>query len=873
MKQKIIYLFILLLGLTSCNKQQHFISDDTYRKQVFDDFEEATKLATNRSEKLFGVFNTNLTLTESEALKFLYAYMPLNDLADYDGEFFLQNVRTALKARESFEWGKEIPEDIFRHYVLPPRINNENFDTARVVFYKELTERLKGLTLKEAALEVNHWCHEKVIYQPTSERTIAPLSVIKSAYGRCGEESTFAVTALRAACIPARQCYTPRWAHVDDNHAWVEVWVDGTWCYLGACEPEPRLNIAWFDEPVLRAMLVHSKVMGQYKGNEIVDKQNDKFAYMNLIGNYAPTKKLIVKVIDRQQLPLKNINVEFQLYNYAEFYPLSAQKTDADGLCSFTTGFGDLLIWAHNNKQYSYKKVTVETTDTVELIVENNKIVPYSESFTLVPPIERVSKVLASEQENLHNNARLVMEDSIRNIFVETFMQESEAKALGLELGLNEGKVWQYIEKSRGNWPQIVNYLKQAAAINKKYALLQLDVISDKDLRDVEATVLLGNLKASVIFSEKNVDTALFASYIINPRVAHEKLTDSKTFLTNVFKKEHIHKAEDLIKWIKNEIIINDELNYYNIPITPKGVYELKIADKFSCNLFFVLGCRALGIPARFEPATNIPQFFVENNWNDASFEEKQIQSARPKGIIEISKAKELDIDPLYRVHFSITKLESGRFTTLDYGWDKPLSEVGTTLSVDTGTYMIITGNRQSSGSVSAQLKFFNVSTNQTIPVVLQLLDTQQNIMPLAHHIGSLRFEDVNHNPISIDTEKPCVLVWIDANKEPSKHALNDIQKMEVDLSNSELSFYFIVNKTTESSKNPLNNYVLPKNSYLLYDTNNALLKTISKEANSREKFPFIILMQGSGIYYKSLGYNIGVGEQLLKTINQLKKN
>ena len=44
---------------------------------------------------------------------------------------------------------------------------------------------------------------------------------------------------LWAVGIPARQVYTPRWAHTDDNHAWVEAWVDGEWHYLGASEPAP----------------------------------------------------------------------------------------------------------------------------------------------------------------------------------------------------------------------------------------------------------------------------------------------------------------------------------------------------------------------------------------------------------------------------------------------------------------------------------------------------------------------------------------------------------------------------------------------------------------------------------------------------------
>ena len=107
------------------------------------------------------------------------------------------------------------------------RVNNEHLDTFRTTCYAELRDRVRGLSMYEAVLEVNHWCHEHVTYQPSDSRTSPPLSSMRSAIGRCGEESTYTVAALRAVGIPARQVYTPRWAHTDDNHAWVEAWVDG----------------------------------------------------------------------------------------------------------------------------------------------------------------------------------------------------------------------------------------------------------------------------------------------------------------------------------------------------------------------------------------------------------------------------------------------------------------------------------------------------------------------------------------------------------------------------------------------------------------------------------------------------------------------
>jgi len=200
-----------------------------------------------------------LSREETEALQFLYAYMPLADITDYPTEFYVQNVKMTLVTRDEMGWN--VPEREFRHFVLPLRVNNESLDNARLEFAEELKPRIKGMSMAEAILEVNHWCHEKVTYQPSDARTSSPMNLVKNALGRCGEQSTFTVAALRSVGIPARQVYTPRWAHTDDNHAWVEAWADGEWHFLGACEPEPVLDLGWFNSPASRAMLMHTKVL------------------------------------------------------------------------------------------------------------------------------------------------------------------------------------------------------------------------------------------------------------------------------------------------------------------------------------------------------------------------------------------------------------------------------------------------------------------------------------------------------------------------------------------------------------------------------------------------------------------------------------
>lgn len=341
MKRNLLILLIALISLST--HAQHFITDTAYRQKV----EQAWKEKMNTvGWKFWQTKGEKPTNEEEEALKFLYAYMPIADITDYTKAYHLNNVRTALRTRKEMPWGNKVPELLFRHFVLPMRVNNEPLDSSRTIFYRELKERVKGLSMKDAILEVNHWCHEKVTYEPSDSRTSSPLQSIRTGRGRCGEESTFTVSALRAIGIPARQVYTPRWAHTDDNHAWVEAWADGKWYFFGACEPEPVLNLGWFNAPASRAMLMHTRAFGDYQGPEEVMLRTNNFTEINLIDNYGSAARVDFKVIDMEGKPVDDAKVEFKIYNYAEFVTAVSKYTDRQGDTFLSAGKGDMIVWA-----------------------------------------------------------------------------------------------------------------------------------------------------------------------------------------------------------------------------------------------------------------------------------------------------------------------------------------------------------------------------------------------------------------------------------------------------------------------------------------------------------------------------------------------
>ena len=598
--KKYIILLAAVLSFTQLTAKENL--DRTGK--IAKDFKARREVVTG--DGYFDIFST-LTGSKLQAMQFLYAYMPLPDIADYSAEFHLKNVEYALKARAEMPWGKRVPVREFMHFVLPVRVNNENLDNSREVFYKELKDRVENLSMKEAVLEVNHWCHEKVTYTPSDIRTSSPLATVRTAYGRCGEESTFTVAALRAVGIPARQVYTPRWAHTDNNHAWVEAWVDGEWHFLGACEPEPVLDLAWFNAPASRGMLMHTNVFGRYDGPEEVLSVTPCYTEINVTANYAPVVTTSVLVTDENGTPLKT-DVEFKIYNYAEFYTAATKTTDARGRVTITSGHGDMLAWAAVGGKFGFVKFTAGKENNVKLVVDKAPGYSATLEMNIVPPRERNTVPFVSEKQATENARRFAYEDSIRNAYVATFITPEKAGMFAQFLGfsgLNERDVVQLLIKSRGNYKTIMKFLSKVPQQERALAYFLLSAISEKDLRDVSLDVLFDHLENSARNGAFDKD---YRNYILNPRVSNEMITPYKAFFKEQFNYDQRRffagDPQRWVTWCRENIKVDAQWNPLSLCMSPKGVWNMRVADPHSRDIFFVSGARAMGIPARIDEVT-----------------------------------------------------------------------------------------------------------------------------------------------------------------------------------------------------------------------------------------------------------------------------
>jgi transglutaminase-like putative cysteine protease len=859
----------------SCEQsEKSFFSDRNYREQVKTDFQKRESIISpERAVALFAVFDSpNLTLEEREALEFLYAYMPLNDLSDYNGDFYLAQVRTAFEARDYFDWGKKIPEEIFRHFVLVYRINNENLDSARIVFFNELKDRVKNLSMADAALEVNHWCHEKVNYRATDGRTSSPLDLVRTSWGRCGEESTFTTTALRAVGIPARQCYTPRWAHTDDNHAWVEVWIDGKWHFLGACEPEPKLDVAWFTAPAKRAMMVHTNVFGKYTGAEEKNVDKPLYSTINLLANYTNIREVKVKVTDTGGKPVDGAKVAFKVYNYAEYYPIVESVTDSEGQAAIHSGLGDLLVWASKDGIFGYV-VSSPKDESVTIILNKKEGDIFEDSYEIVPPAEQKVEALSSELA-VENGNRVRREDSIRKAYIDTFISEEAAKSLASNLNLDAGDTWKYLSLSQGNWKDIQIFIEKHKA--DKYLFPFLSSVSEKDLRDVKEQVLTSHLQAfHSVAPKKDTPEDIVAKTLLSPRISREIVRPWREFFHSEFDNSIVEYVQgnvsEIVNYVKENIEIDDEQNYYNCPVTPEGVYRMKIADKRSRNIFFVSLCRSAGIAARLDPATYRPQYY-DGEWKNAEFED-DVKGIIPQAKITFVNSKENLLTPRYETHFTLAHFQNGDFVTLN------LREDVSTVSVDEGYYRLMIGSRANDGSVTINNKYFEIKGNQSLTFEIKMPEVISKIQVLGIIDMNTKITltgGVETTLKDLSGGNGVMLCFADPDKEPTKHILQDLPAQRTELDSWGGGVLFLVpNDKLSSAFDHTVFKNLPKNTAWGVDDKRSLLKEAVSvlKLNFDDDFPLTLFLSNSGgILYHSSGYKIGIGENILKTIKSAKK-
>ncbi|GCD12473.1 transglutaminase-like domain-containing protein [Clostridium tagluense] len=820
-------------------------------------------------------------------IEYLYSKMPLSDISNYDFELFYKYVEHAIFLRGNTPWAVKIPEDIFLNYVLHYRINNEDIEDCRKTFYDMIYHRLENKNMYEAVLEVNYWCAENATYKSTDERTASPLTVLKCSYGRCGEESTFTVTALRSVGIPARQIYTPRWAHCDDNHAWVEVWCDGRWRYLGACEPEPVLDKGWFTSAAARAMVIHSRAFSDYYKNEDIISKNNAVTTINNISKYADSKVFYVKVLNSKNMPVEKAIVRFEILNYSELVPVAILYTDEKGLAHINIGLGTIAINVVKSGRFICKMV--DTKVSTEIIFNIDDAVDYEEKIGveqihIVPPVDKrpltyniteEEKDKAKKRFEYCNRAR----EEKNNKIVDAIDKIEY-------LGKYDCQIRNILLTAMGNYTEILQFLNcnhNDEDLKKRIDLLMC--LSKKDYVDSRCSILNSHIN-SIDGFDKNYPKEIYFNYVLCPRIYKEKITDFKQFIINYFasnlKDGFIKNPTNVWNYIKGnitEILYHD---YEELYTTPAEVLKIGRGGIIAKKILFVAICRSIGIPARINSSDLSIEYYKYCNENHRGFIKVDDKYSSVNSQVIINNINKIELK--YYQNWTIALLENGVYRTFVLS-KNILPGNKANISLAFGHYRILTSNRLPNGSIFVNKYTFEVKNKETKSINISLRDSKISDMLENYELEDFNLRDNNRNIIhasDLIKDEKSIIIWIEEGKEPTEHILNEIIERQQDFKNINGQIIFVLRDSSAKQNKTLQRvYELIPIIKTYFDDFSENVNTIARRMYLEpDKLPLVLVSNNcnnskdinnnciNGIYACS-GYNVGIGDLLIKIIKE----
>lgn len=758
-------------------------------------------------------------------LRFLYGHMAANDVLSFPVEMLAGYVEASLQAYETIHYVKTIPLEIFFPYVLSHRVNSECLDCSRASLMAQILPHVQGKTMTQAALAVNYWCYAHATYTPADDRTLGPLSVMRRTLGRCGEESVLAVAALRSVGIPARQCYCPRWSHCDDNHAWVEVWVDGEWHYLGACEPEPVLDKGWFTAAASRAMLVHTKQWSDFD-DETALRTTPIYKEVSCTACYADLRMLTVQILE-QGMPLANVAVAFQIINYSELYTLHQGRTDENGFARFKTGIGDLCVYVYRGGKMLLQKVDLRTQEGV-LVLELTQGVPDRIAMDLVPPVGR-SDVTAQTENEAHEQKLRVCEAYRANTFAAFALPEAA-----------------------GNWPEVQAFLNDSRyTLGEKEEILQ--TLRPKDFVDITCETLFDALDtANAVRGQYPAD--IFRDYILAPRIADEMLQPERAKIRDLFP-EDFSDPKEILAWMQQDMQIVPDYGVNNYYPSAYGCLRYRQVPEYAFDMVFVALCRAFRFPARLAPTTGEGQWLDEGVWHSICVDEA---ASTVTLTLENSTGKQLN----YNEHFSLGRWDGSDFVTLRY--PGLVLDESCALSVRPGLYRLITTTRQIDGTASVILRHLTVKQEMAVRLELPADQTEKRLKQVPLDLPQGPVKDALANM----SGESGILIFADPGGEPTEHLLQEMLECADGFHAGGYPIHIFVRKEEALQNATLQrvNAALPMvRTQVCHDPEGeAALHRLLQVGDLRLPFVVSVDAEGRGVY-ASANYNIRMAQTLLR--------
>ena len=198
---------------------------------------------------------------------------------------------------------------------------------------------------------------------------------------------------------------------------------------------------------------------------------------------------------------------------------------------------------------------------------------------------------------------------------------------------------------------------------------------------------------------------------------------------------------------------------------------------------------------------------------------------------------------------------------------------------VDAGQYMLVTGQRMADGGVLARADFIEVAPGQAVTDSLVLRQDDKGVQVIGNFNSENLYTDLatgtSKSVLSTTGRGYYIIGILTPNHEPTNHALRDIAALNPEFEKWGRSMILLFKDEKDAARFDATQLpALPSTASFGIDTDGKIAAEIVSglKLPESERPIFIIADTFNRIVFVSQGYTIGLGEQLVDTIHQLKE-
>lgn len=197
-----------------------------------------------------GELESSLRELKGKDTEYLISHAIVHDLVNLTADQMDDNITYARNVHVALPYlGEKLDEALWREWVLPHRVLDEDLSLWRKELYEQLQPVVAGKkTVREVVEAIHVWlvarsegAPAKIRFGNAENRCKTPGQMMRMGSGGCGEMNLMFVSCLRAVGIPARHCLMSWRYSGEEPHYYTEYWdaQSKEWVPIDASDEKP----------------------------------------------------------------------------------------------------------------------------------------------------------------------------------------------------------------------------------------------------------------------------------------------------------------------------------------------------------------------------------------------------------------------------------------------------------------------------------------------------------------------------------------------------------------------------------------------------------------------------------------------------------